>query len=418
VAKTELVEEFPAEELLKDNQRTIFKSDARFKVAGCGRRFGKSYLATYLLIDKAIFDGKGGNYFFVAPTFAQARQILWEILKNFTRDNGFARNINESRLEVTLLNGSRIFLKGADRPDTMRGVSLSGVVIDEFATIRDPENVWQQVLRPALSDQKGWALFISSPAGRNYFYDLYNEAKVRDGWESWQFTTLDGGYVDDEEIASAMHDLDERSFRQEYLASFESFDGLVVPDYDRALNNTEEEINETDTLICSFDFNINKNPLCIHLKRGDELHLVDLIYGSFNTTEAMEALEAKYPNHKKIFHTDASGSANKSSAGGQTDITIITGYGYRVFNLNKNPSILDRVNSFNSMIKAVDGTRRYFVSNKLKRAMETLEKHTFAENGLPDKTHEFFDDIFDSMSYCAWHYAPMSRTRTSISMGT
>ncbi len=413
MVKTELVEEFPLDELLKNNQQSIFASDARFKVAGCGRRFGKSYLATYTLIDKAIFDGKGGNYFFVAPTFAQARQILWEILKNFTRDNGFATNINESRLEVTLINGSRIFLKGADRPDTMRGVSLSGVVMDEFATIRDPENVWQQVLRPALSDQKGWAMFISSPAGRNYFYDLYNEAKVRDGWESWQFTTLDGGYVDDEEIEAAKHDLDERSFRQEYLASFESFDGLVVPDYDRAKNSTDEKITEDDTLIIGIDFNVNKMPAAVFLKRGHELHMVDLFYGSFNTDELMQAITLRYPTHTIIFHTDASGTANKSSAGGTTDIKIIENYGYRVMNLRKNPNIIDRVNSFNSMVRSADNTRRFFISTALKRGVDTLEKHVFDDNGLPDKKHEYFDDVFDAMSYAVWHYSDYGKTKSA-----
>ena len=399
---------FDWSKLVKDNQRTIAKSNARFKVAGCGRRFGKSYLATAILTKEALL--KEGNYFFVAPTFAQARQILWEILKNFTRDR-MAIKINESRLEVTLINGSRIFLKGADRPDTMRGVSLSGVVLDEFATIREPEMVWQQVVRPALSDQKGWAMFISSPAGRNYFYDLYNEAKVRDDWESWQFTTLDGGYVDDDEIQAAKHDLDERSFRQEYLASFESFDGLVVPDYDRALNNTEEVISDDDTLIMGIDFNINLMPCCVFVKRAKELHLVDLFFGSFNTEELMTAIEIKYPNHKKIFHTDASGTANKSSAGGMTDIKIIENHRYRVMNLSRNPNIIDRVNSFNSMVKSADGTRRFFASNKLKRVVSTLEKHVFDDNGLPNKKHEYYDDIFDAMSYAVWHYSDFSSNK-------
>ncbi len=403
------IEKFPVDRLLKEHQATIFKDESRFKVAGCGRRFGKSYLATYILINKALH--KQGNYFFVAPTFAQARQILWEILKDKTR-NGFASNVNESRLEVTLVNGSRIFLKGADRPDTMRGVSLSGVVIDEFATVREPETVWQQVLRPALSDQKGWALFISSPAGRNYFYDLYNNAKVLDGWASWQFTTLDGGYVDDEEIESAKHDLDERSFRQEYLATFESFSGLVVPNYDRALNHSVETIQEDDTLIVGVDFNVNKMPFSIFVKRGKELHLVDFMYGSFNTDEAMEALELRYPNHRKLFHTDASGTANKSSAGGVTDVKIIEGYGYRVANLSRNPNIIDRVNAFNSFVCSTDNTRRFFANNKLKRVTDTLEKHVFDENGLPDKKHEFFDDVFDSMSYAVWHYSDYGKTRT------
>ncbi len=396
------IQEFPYAKLLKDKQQTIFTDESRFKVAGCGRRFGKSYLATYILINKALY--KEGNYFFVAPTFAQARQILWEIIKDKTRDR-FDTVTNESRLESTLINGSRIFLKGADRPDTMRGVSLSGVVMDEFATMRNPEIVWQQVLRPALSDQQGWALFISSPMGRNYFYDLYNQAKTTDDWQSWQFTTIDGGYVPDSEVQSAMHDLDPRTFRQEYMASFESFEGLVVPNFDREKNRSFEEITEHDTLIMGVDFNINKMPCGVHVKRGHEIHRVDEFFGSFNTEDLMTAIKMRYPNHRCIFHTDASGNANKSSAGGQTDLTIIRSHGYQIMNLSRNPNIIDRVNAHNSMICSADGTRRYFVHARCKRSIEAHEKHVFDENGLPNKKHEWFDDVFDGDSYCSWHYS-------------
>lgn len=407
------VQKFPVEKLLKENQQNIFTDPSRFKVAGCGRRFGKSYLATYKLLVKSL--EKEGIYFFVAPTFAQARQILWEIIKEKTRDR-FAKRFNESRLEVEMVNGSRILLKGADRPDTMRGVSLSGVVCDEFATMRDPEMVWQQVLRPALSDQQGWAMFISSPAGRNYFYDLYNNAKTLDDWNSWQFTTLDGGYVPDSEIQSAMHDLDERSFRQEYLASFESFDGLVVPNFDRQLNQSQEEIKEYDTLIIGVDFNVNKMPCIVHVKRGQELHAVDEFFGSFNTDDLMIAIKQRYPKHKLIFHTDASGNANKSSAGGRTDLDIIRGHGGIVQNLSRNPNIIDRVNSHNSMVCASDGTRRYFIHPRCKRLIEAHEKHVFDENGLPNKKHEWFDDVFDGSSYATWHYS--SYGNSSISQST
>ena len=404
------VEVFPATKLLKEKQQEIFYDPSRFKVAGCGRRFGKSFLATYILINKALH--KEGNYFFVAPTFAQARQILWEILKAKTRDR-FATVTNESRLEVTLINGSRIFLKGADRPDTMRGVSLSGVVMDEFATMRNPEEVWQQVLRPALSDQKGWAMFISSPAGRNYFYDLYNQAKTQNDWQSWQFTTLDGGYVDENEIAAARHDLDERSFRQEYLSSFESFDGLVVPNFDRELNSTTEQITEHDTLIFGIDFNINLMPCIVFVKRGDELHAIDEFFGSFNTIELMEAIKRRYPNHKKLFHTDASGTQNRSSAGGKTDISIIRDCGFRVQNLTKNPNVIDRVNACNSVVCSIDGTRRVFVSSKCKKLLETLEKHVFDDNGMPNKKHAYHDDVFDAFSYATWHYSSYGKSTIS-----
>lgn len=400
---------FNSQKHLKDKQREIFKDDSRFKVAACGRRFGKSYLATYIILTKA-FSKPNQNFFFVAPTFSQARQILWEILKVKVRDK-LAKKINESRLEVELINGTRIFLKGADRADTMRGVSLDGCVLDEFATVRDSMEVWQQVLRPALSDKKGWCLFISSPKGRDYFYDLYNQAKTSNDWKSWQFTTLDGGYVDEDEIASARNDLDERSFNQEYLSSFESFDGLVVPNFDRELNNTNEEIQEFDTLILGIDFNVNLMPCIVFIKRNDELHAIDEFFGNFNTAELMEAIIRRYPKHKKIFHTDASGTQNRSSAGGATDITIIRDYGFQVRNLSKNPNIIDRVNACNSMVCSTDKTRRVFVSSKCRRLLETLEKHVFDDNGMPNKKHAYHDDVFDAFSYATWHYSSYGKSQ-------
>lgn len=403
---------FDTKQLLKDKQREVFLNDSRFKVVSAGRRFGKSYLSTYLILAKAL--QKKGNYFFVSPTFQQSRQIIWDILKNKTRDK-LSTKVNESRLEIELINGSKIFLKGADRPDTMRGVSLSGVVLDEFGTMRNPEMVWSEVLRPALSDQLGWAIFISSPKGRNFFYNLYNDAKTNEDWNSWQFTTLDGGYVPEKEIITAKNEMDERTFRQEYEASFESYDGLVCPNYDRDLNHTNEYYNENDTLIFGVDFNVNKMPCAVFVKRSKELHLIDFLYGSFNTTELMETIKYKFPKNYKIFHTDASGTANKSSAGGQTDIDIIRRYGHTVMNLSRNPNIIDRVNAFNSMVKSVDGTRRFFANNKLKKVVETLENHSFDDNGLPNKKHEYYDDVFDAISYGVFPYSDISSAGISVS---
>lgn len=401
---------FDTESILRPPQYKIFHNESRFKVAACGRRFGKSILATYIILTQSL--NKQGNYFFVAPTFQQARQIIWDILRDKVR-HGLAKKINESRLEIELINGSKISLKGADRADTLRGVSLSGLILDEFATMRDNQKTWQEVLRPALSDRQGWAVFISSPKGRDYFYDLYNQAKTKDNWESWQFTTLDGGNVPEEEVLQAKNELDERSFRQEYLASFESFDGLVCPNFDRALNQSFEEIHPYDTLIMGVDFNVNKMPCGVHVKRGKELHLVDEFFGSFNTHELMEAIKQRYPNYRCIFHTDASGTANKSSAGGRTDIDIIRSYGHTVQNLTRNPNIIDRVNAHNSMICSADGTRRYFIHARCKRSIEAHEKHVFDENGLPNKKHEWFDDVFDGDSYASWHYSDYGKSGAS-----
>lgn len=401
-----MIVKFNSKERLNPPHQIIFNDTSRFKVAACGRRFGKTYLTVYILITQAL--QKQGKYFYIAPTFQQARDICWNLLKSKC-PNLVTKKINESRLEIEFINGSSIHLKGSDRPDTMRGVSLSGAVLDEFGMMRNPESVWGEVIRPALSDQQGWAVFISSPKGRNYFYDLYNQAKTSDTWNSWQFKTIDGGYVPQHEIEYAKSDLDERTFRQEYEASFESYDGLVVPNFDRELNASNEIIKEDDTLIFGIDFNVNKMPCSVNVLRGNELHCVDFFFGSFNTTELMEAINARYPKHKKIFHTDASGTANKSSAGGETDITIIRNYGYQVLNLTKNPNIIDRVNAFNSMVLAVSGVRKFFVNPKLKRVVETLEKHFFDENGLPNKKHEYHDDVFDALSYACYHYSDYSK---------
>ena len=400
-----MIIKFDTKKLLRDGQREIFNDPSRFKVCAMGRRWGKSILATYIILVKALVTK--GNYFFISPTFQQSRQIIWDILKDKTRGT-LAKKINESRLEIELINGSKIFLKGGDRADTLRGVSLSGVVMDEFATIRNNKEVWQEVVRPALSDKQGWALFISSPKGRDYFYNLYNEAKTTDNWKSWQRTTLDGENVPESEIVSARNEMDDRSFNQEYLADFVSYSGLVCPNYDRDLNNTNEAYNEYDTLIFGIDFNVNKMSCGVFVQRNKELHLIDFLFGSFNTTELMETIKIKYPNNKKIFHTDASGTANKSSAGGQTDINIIRNYGWTVMNLSRNPNIIDRVNAFNSMIKSTDGTRRFFANNKLKKVVETLENHSFDDNGLPNKKHEYYDDVFDAISYGVYPYSEMS----------
>lgn len=405
-----MIIKFNSQKLLRSGQHEIFHDPSRFKVCAMGRRWGKSILATYIILIKAM--QVKGNYFFISPTFQQSRQIIWDILKDKTRDK-LAKKVNESRLEIELINGSKIFLKGGDRADTLRGVSLNGVVMDEFATIRNNKEVWQEVVRPALSDKQGWALFISSPKGRDYFYDLYNEAKTSEDWKSWQKTTLDGGNVPEKEIITAKAQMDARSFNQEYLGDFVSYSGLVAPDFDRELNKSNEIIKDDDTLIIGIDFNVNKMPCSISVLRGKDLHCLDFLLGSFNTEELMKTIQIKYPKHRKIFHTDASGSANKSSAGGQTDITIIRKFGYQVYNLTKNPNIIDRVNAFNGLIKSASGLRKYFVAPHLKKVIETLEKHVFDDNGLPNKKHEYHDDIYDALSYSAWHYSDLGKSQAT-----
>ena len=204
---------------LLDWQKQVWADDTRFKIVAAGRRTGKSRLAAWMLIVNALQADKG-QVFYVAPTQGQARDIMWQTLLDLANPVVVSAHINN--LQIKLVNGATISLKGADRPETMRGVSLKFLVMDEYADMK-PE-VFEQILRPALADQKGGALFIGTPMGRNHFYDLYKYAELEDdvSYAAWHFTSYDNELLDSEEIDLAKKSMSSYAFRQEFMASFEA----------------------------------------------------------------------------------------------------------------------------------------------------------------------------------------------------
>ncbi len=200
-------------------QQEVWGDDTRFKIVAAGRRTGKSRLAAWLLIVRALESDKG-HVFYVAPTQGQARDIMWQTLLELGNPVIVSSHINN--LQIKLINGATISLKGADRPETMRGVSLKFLVMDEYADMK-PE-VFEQILRPALADQKGDALFIGTPMGRNHFYELYQYAEFEDDptYKAWHFTSYDNPLLDAEEINVAKKSMSSYAFRQEFMASFEA----------------------------------------------------------------------------------------------------------------------------------------------------------------------------------------------------
>ena len=204
---------------LLDWQKQVWADDTRFKIVAAGRRTGKSRLAAWMLIVNALQADKG-QVFYVAPTQGQARDIMWQTLLDLANPVVVSAHINN--LQIKLVNGATISLKGADRPETMRGVSLKFLVMDEYADMK-PE-VFEQILRPALADQKGGALFIGTPMGRNHFYELYKYAELGDdeSYKAFHFTSYDNELLDSEEIDLAKKSMSSYAFRQEFMASFEA----------------------------------------------------------------------------------------------------------------------------------------------------------------------------------------------------
>src|SRR5258706_9817030 len=217
---------------LKPPQWKVFTCDRRFRILAAGRRFGKTYLALIELVREAW--GPGRLVWYIAPTYKQAKRIAWKRLKKLTRPY-WASKPNETDLSIELVGGGTIALRGADNYDSLRGVGLDFVVLDEFASMS--LLVWTEVLRPALSDRQGGALFIGTPRGFNHFYDLVQEAQGREDWASFQFTTEQGGNVSESELEQAANEMDERTWRQEFEATFEnSGEGLVYYAFDRNQN--------------------------------------------------------------------------------------------------------------------------------------------------------------------------------------
>ena len=204
---------------LLDWQQEVWNDPTRFKVVAAGRRTGKSRLAAYLLVVNGL-QAEKGHVFYVAPTQGQARDIMWNLLLDVGKD--VIKNSHVNNMQITLINDVIISLKGADRPETMRGVSLSYLVMDEYADMKP--DVWELILRPALADYSAPALFIGTPMGRNHFYDLYRNAEIGDDpdFAAWHYTSYDNNLIDKTEIDRAKKSMSSYAFRQEFMASFEA----------------------------------------------------------------------------------------------------------------------------------------------------------------------------------------------------
>lgn len=245
-------------ESLSDPQRSVYADAARFKYLMAGRRFGKTYLAITRLLTWAL-EKPNGLFYYVTATYRMAKQIAWVDLKRMVPRNALTSK-NEQELSVELINGARIYLKGAEDPDRLRGVSLSGCVIDEAAYVR--QDAWTMVLRPALSDQQGPAWFITTPAGENWFTDALGAAETGEDPEGsgFRFTTADGGRVAESEIEAARRTLGPDLFRQEYGAEIVDLRGLAIfrREWFNYYNPAELPSVGERRMICSVDANFKE----------------------------------------------------------------------------------------------------------------------------------------------------------------
>lgn len=387
-------------------QSKIFHDQSRFRVVVAGRRFGKTFLSTIELIREAIME-EDRNCWYVAPTYKAAKEIAWDMLLA-TVPREYRRKSNETTLTLDLINGSSISLKGAEKPDNLRGRSLDFVVLDEFADMR-PE-AWYEVLRPSLSDRQGSALFIGTPKGRNHFYDLWAKAADKEAsWSSYQFTTIEGCHVSESEIEQAKRDLDERTFDQEYNARFVNYSGIIYYNFSRE-ESVQRSKDDGSLLHVGMDFNLDPMSAVLAIRDGSTLKIVDeiVIYGS-NTDEMVDELKTRYPNRQMCIYPDPAARQRKTSAGGRTDLSILQNAGFAVKVRDKHSAIRDRINSVNARLKSADGERHLVIDPKCKQVIRSLERQTYKEGtSQPDKDSGF-DHMNDALGYLIDFLYPIKR---------
>jgi phage terminase large subunit len=223
--------------ILSKWQEEVAIDPHRFRIVCAGRRSGKSVLSRLIITVWAL--RKPGTYWIVSPNYKQSKMIHWREIQNEIPKE-YIQKKNEVELSLTLRNGSIIELRGAENPDSLRGIKLRGLIIDEIASIRNWDWLWSEVLRPTLTDYRAPALFISTPKGFNHFHELYISGQNGTGdYRSWRFTSYDNPFISKEEIDNAKQELTEDTFAQEYLADFRKYVGLVYKDFQREVHVIE-----------------------------------------------------------------------------------------------------------------------------------------------------------------------------------
>lgn len=391
---------------LTQPQQLVAYDTHRFRVVVAGRRVGKSSLAIREMCKYAKEPNK--TVWAIYPTYRMARTIIFKRLKERLLDLRWVTKINETNLEFTLKNNSVISLKGADNPDSLRGSSLSAAIFDEFAFM--DEKSWM-VIRPALADQQGPALFLTTPIGKsNWAFDLYNmQEKYPDQWRSFTFTTREGGLVSEEEIEAARNDMSEQQFKQEFEASFVTASNLVAWAFSREHNLRTLKEPDLRQLHIGIDFNVSPCTGAVYVQQGEEMYQIDEISMlNSNTQELADEILRRYPKSKITVYPDPSGRQRKTSAGGATDFTILETAGFTVKAPFKHDPVRDRINSYNARLCSATGIRRLFIDPKCKYTIESLEKFCFKPGTqVPDKGE--FDHMFDAASYCIQYMFPLRK---------
>ena len=421
-----------------DEQRRLWTSSSRFRVAACGRRSGKTECLKRAAVKAAMAPHSVPDFRVLlgGPTWQQSRRVFWRDIQALCptwalRGQDRRRAISQGEMTIDFADGAQLVVTGLDQPQRAEGAPLDFVGIDESADVMG--SAWLENIRPGLSERGGRAWLVGTPSGRNWFWQLATKAQ-EDQSGLWSFHTWPSSTVlDPAEIAIAKAELDERTFCQEYEASFLDVSGRVYYNFRREVHAAESlPYDPFATLLVAFDFNISPGVAVFaqaRLYRGDNpavdrtdlvTCVVDEIWipQDSNTPRVCTAIIQRYREHHGPIeiYADASGGAGHTSQVDGSDLTLIRKYLEPVFGErlhwrvpHANPPVRTRINSLNSRLESADGKVHLLVDPSCKHVTEDLEGVCWSPSGdIDKKSSPMLSHISDALGYLTHGKWPLS----------
>lgn len=383
-------------------QGKVWLDNHRYKVINCGRRAGKSYASAYKMLHIATENNKS-IIWYIAPTYRQAKSIMWEMLSQAVPSFMITKK-NETELRIDLINGSSILLKGADSPDSLRGVRIDFCIFDECAFIDKWDDAWK-VIRPTLMDSKASVWFISTPNGFNHFKTLAESTDP--DWAYFHFTTYDNPHIEKEEIDRSRLEMDEDSFAQEIMGEFRKMSGLIYKDFDREKHMVEIPDIEGWTRTRSIDFGFGHKTALVYFainSDGSQIYAYDGLYQSgMNLDQMAEAIKIK--DGKKYMNNPVADSAQP------LNIQELTNRGVHFNPIAKGPdSVKLGITKVAGLLKVRQDTGKptLMFNKELEWIAYEFERYRWMENKsqgiVKEAPVKSEDDAMDAIRYFAMSY--------------
>jgi phage terminase large subunit len=403
-------------------QMQLHTDKHRFKVAVFGRRSGKSTFAINEAI-RVCLEKPGGKVWIITPTFNQAKDIYWrggDMLNQYLLKEMYKKK-NDSELLIEFNNGAILQFKGADRPEVMRGSALDLIILDEVSEHRYAEETWLNILLPALSDKQGSAVFIGTPKGYNFFYDLYDSCKEGDPfWKAWRIPTWDSKapwtvlQSGKDELKRLKLEMTEDAWMQEYGADFRKHTGLIFKEFDRATHVKDFGVKDNVVIEAGMDFGW-QNPTAVLLTYFDDddtWYIFDEYYAKqrdyLDHAGRIKAMREKYRNGLKY----VMGDSEDPQA-----IQEYSKFGWYVTPVSKTEdSVLNGINKISERLKINPVTKkpRLFVHPRCENLIYELERYKWEEqknydSNEKDMPSKAYDHTIDALRYVILHHNPEQR---------